>query len=548
MKNKKYNLLSLLPYLKDYKGSIFIVFITLIITSNAVLILGKMIKYFVDLGFTAQNFDNLTKLSIISLLIIVSLAIAGYFRSFLINSVAQKIVFKIRKQIYSHIINISPEFFEDNKIGDIISRMTNDINLLYNIISNVISFFIRNLIIFIGGLIFLFAINYELTLVIFAVIILAIFPILFLAKKIKFFADIEAKDLSICTSHIEETTNFIKVIQAFLGQKKEIDDFDQKITKTLDASIAKIKIRSLLISLIIISAFSTVILILWLGSNKVISGQMTSGDLSSFIFYALIVATSATGISRILGQLNIASVACNRLFEILDLKSKIIDPKNPKKLKNPKKINIKFDNVSFSYPKNPDKLILKNFNLEINHGQKIVIIGKSGIGKSSIFEILLRFYNILEGKVIINEQNIAEISLSDLRSLFSYISQDAIIFSGTIWDNISYGNDNITKKDVKKFLKNELFNFIDKLPEDLDYFVGEKGVMLSGGERQRIAILRALLKKSPILLIDEFTSALDKKNDKLTHNLLKEIAKDKIIINITHKKINEEEYDKIIKL
>jgi len=548
MKNKKYNLLSLLPYLKDYKGSIFIVFITLIITSNAVLILGKMIKYFVDLGFTAQNFDNLTKLSIISLLIIVSLAIAGYFRSFLINSVAQKIVFKIRKQIYSHIINISPEFFEDNKIGDIISRMTNDINLLYNIISNVISFFIRNLIIFIGGLIFLFAINYELTLVIFAVIILAIFPILFLAKKIKFFADIEAKDLSICTSHIEETTNFIKVIQAFLGQKKEIDDFDQKITKTLDASIAKIKIRSLLISLIIISAFSTVILILWLGSNKVISGQMTSGDLSSFIFYALIVATSATGISRILGQLNIASVACNRLFEILDLKSKIIDPKNPKKLKNPKKINIKFDNVSFSYPKNPDKLILKNFNLEINHGQKIVIIGKSGICKSSIFEILLRFYNILEGKVIINEQNIAEISLSDLRSLFSYISQDAIIFSGTIWDNISYGNDNITKKDVKKFLKNELFNFIDKLPEDLDYFVGEKGVMLSGGERQRIAILRALLKKSPILLIDEFTSALDKKNDRLTHNLLKEIAKDKIIINITHKKINEEEYDKIIKL
>ena len=548
MKNKKYNLLSLLPYLKDYKGSIFIVFITLIITSNAVLILGKMIKYFVDLGFTAQNFDNLTKLSIISLLIIVSLAIAGYFRSFLINSVAQKIVFKIRKQIYSHIINISPEFFEDNKIGDIISRMTNDINLLYNIISNVISFFIRNLIIFIGGLIFLFAINYELTLVIFAVIILAIFPILFLAKKIKFFADIEAKDLSICTSHIEETTNFIKVIQAFLGQKKEIYDFDQKITKTLDASIAKIKIRSLLISLIIISAFSTVILILWLGSNKVISGQMTSGDLSSFIFYALIVATSATGISRILGQLNIASVACNRLFEILDLKSKIIDPKNPKKLKNPKKINIKFDNVSFSYPKNPDKLILKNFNLEINHGQKIVIIGKSGIGKSSIFEILLRFYNILEGKVIINEQNIAEISLSDLRSLFSYISQDAIIFSGTIWDNISYGNDNITKKDVKKFLKNELFNFIDKLPEDLDYFVGEKGVMLSGGERQRIAILRALLKKSPILLIDEFTSALDKKNDRLTHNLLKEIAKDKIIINITHKKINEEEYDKIIKL
>ena len=548
MKNKKYNLLSLLPYLKDYKGSIFIVFVTLIITSNAVLILGKMIKYFVDLGFTAQNFDNLTKLSIISLLIIVSLAIAGYFRSFLINSVAQKIVFKIRKQIYSHIINISPEFFEDNKIGDIISRMTNDINLLYNIISNVISFFIRNLIIFIGGLIFLFAINYELTLVIFAVIILAIFPILFLAKKIKFFADIEAKDLSICTSHIEETTNFIKVIQAFLGQKKEIDDFDQKITKTLDASIAKIKIRSLLISLIIISAFSTVILILWLGSNKVISGQMTSGDLSSFIFYALIVATSATGISRILGQLNIASVACNRLFEILDLKSKIIDPKNPKKLKNPKKINIKFDNVSFSYPKNPDKLILKNFNLEINHGQKIVIIGKSGIGKSSIFEILLRFYNILEGKVIINEQNIAEISLSDLRSLFSYISQDAIIFSGTIWDNISYGNDNITKKDVKKFLKNELFNFIDKLPEDLDYFVGEKGVMLSGGERQRIAILRALLKKSPILLIDEFTSALDKKNDRLTHNLLKEIAKYKIIINITHKKINEEEYDKIIKL
>ena len=548
MVKTKYNLFSLLPYLKNYKNNILIVFVTLVITSTSILGLGKMVKYFIDFGFSAQDTLYLTKISLISALIITILAISGYFRSFLINSVAQRIVFDIRKKIYAHIINISPEFFENNKIGDVISRMTNDANLLYNIISNVVSFFIRNLIVFIGGLFFLFSIDYGLTLIIFLVIIIATPPILFLAKRIKYFSDIEAQDISICTSQIEESTNFIKIIQSFLGQDKEVNNFNQKIAKTLSSSIQKIKTRSLLISLVILFAFGTIILMLWMGSSKVISGEMTSGDLSSFVFYAMVVASSIAGISRIIGQLNTASVACNRLFEILDLKSAIIDPKKPKKLSKTNKINIKFDNISFSYPKNPDKLILKNFNLEINHGQKIAIIGKSGIGKSSIFEILLRFYNTLDGKILINNQDISKISISDLRSLFSYITQDSVIFSGTIWDNISYANDKIIKKDVEKLLENDLFSFIRNLPGGLDHFIGEKGVMLSGGERQRIAILRALLKESKILLIDEATSALDNKNQEIAEDLLEIFAKDKILINITHRKINETKYDKVIKL
>jgi ATP-binding cassette subfamily B protein len=316
----------------------------------------------------------------------------------------------------------------------------------------------------------------------------------------------------------------------------------------LDFSLQKIKIRSLLISLIIIFAFGTVILILWLGSNKVISGQMSSGDLSSFVFYTMLVATSAAGISRIFGQLSTASIACNRLFEILDFKSEIIDVKKSKNLIKRENINIKFQNVDFSYPKNPDQKILDNFNLDINQGQKIAIIGKSGSGKSSIFEILLRFYNIQSGKILINDQNINKIFLSELRSLFSYISQDSVIFSGTIWDNISYANSDISRKDAENILQNQAFDFINKLPKKLDQFIGEKGVMLSGGERQRIAIARALLKKSPILLIDEITSALDQKNQDLINKLLDKMAKDRTIINITHNKINKDKYNQIIKL
>jgi ATP-binding cassette subfamily B protein len=353
--------------------------------------------------------------------------------------------------------------------------------------------------------------------------------------------------LSICTSHIEETSNFIKIIQAFSGQNQEIANFNAKIIKNLDSAISKIKIRSFLISLVIIFAFLTIILILLLGSIDVVSGKMTKGDLSSFLFYAIILASSAIGVSRIFSQLNTASVACNRLFEILDFKSAINEPKNPVKLSKNSKINIDFENVSFSYPKNPDKLLLKNFTFKINNGQRIAIIGKSGIGKSSIFEILLRFYNINSGKIMINNQDITKISLSDLRSIFSYISQDYAIFSGTIWDNIAYNN-NIDKKDVAKILENDLFSFIKKLPDGLDHMVGQKGNMMSGGEKQRIAILRAILKDAKILLIDEFTSALDDKNQKLAEELLEIFAKDKIIINITHKKIDETKYDKIIKL
>lgn len=548
MEKPKYNLLSLLPYLKNYKYYIFIVFISLIITSLAILSLGKIIKYYIDFGFTDYNYDYLLKISLISFFIILILAIAGYFRSYLINSVAQRIIFDIRGKIYNHIINISPEFFENNKIGDLISRMTNDANLLYNIISNLLSFFVRNFIIFIAALLFLFFINIKLTLVIFLIIFIAIIPILFLAKKIRYFSDIESKTLSISTSHIEETINFIKIVQAFLGQNKEISDFDQKLSKNLDFSLQKIRIRSLLISLIIIFAFGTVILILWLGSNDVISGQISSGDLSSFVFYTMLVATSAAGISRIFGQLSTASIACNRLFEILDFKSEIIDIKKSENILKKENINIKFQNVNFSYPKNPDQKILDNFNLDINRGQKIALIGKSGSGKSSIFEILLRFYNIQSGAILINGQNINEIPLSELRSLFSYISQDSVIFSGTIWENISYANPDISRKDAEDILQNQSFDFINKLPKKLDQFIGEKGVMLSGGERQRIAIARALLRNNPILLIDEFTSALDRKNQDLINKLLDKMAKDKIVINITHNKVNKNKYDQIVKL
>jgi ATP-binding cassette, subfamily B, bacterial len=546
---KANNFKELLPFLKPYRMEIFFAFVALFITALMVLLFGRIIKHLIDSGFSKGDFSEIHTTLLFFLLSVIIMAIAGYFRSSLVNSVAEKVIANLRKKAYSHVVRISPEFFELNKTGDIISRLTVDTAILYTIISNTVSFLLRNTIFFVGGIVLLFFTSIKLTIISFILIFIAISPIVFLGKKIKKYSSNSQASIDLLSSRIEETVSGIKTIQAFGCEEKEINNFSNRADIFLKNSLDKIRIKALMVALVISFAFGAVAVVLFVGGNDIINGNITAGELSSFIFYSVIIATSLVSISQIAGQLQTASSSLSRIFNLLKVESAVQEAAFPKHFAASKNVVIKFENVDFAYIADKDNKILENFNLEIKPQEKIAIVGPSGSGKSTIFQLLLRFYDCQNGKISLNDEDIKVASFSSLRSNFSYISQDCFIFSDTILNNISYANPNATKEEVLKLIsQTKLLDFVDKLPNGVENFVGQKGVKLSGGERQRIAIMRAILQNSPVLLLDEATSALDNENEKIVADLIENVAVDKTVVIIAHKLSTIINCDRIIYL
>jgi ATP-binding cassette subfamily B protein len=512
-----------------------------------VLFFGKAIKYLIDFGFV-QKSGHFLNFALLALgLAVVVMAVAGYYRSSIINATAEKVVSDLRKKVFDHIIRVSAEFFEITKTGDVISRLTVDSVVLYNVISNTISFFLRNILLFLGGICFLFLTSIKLSLISAMLIPVAIAPIIFMGKSIKGLSGRSQAALASVGAHVEETINGIKTIQSYLCEEKEARNFFNLVDSALKISLEKIRVKSLMIAFVITFAFGGIGVVLWVGGHDVLTGRITSGDLSSFIFYSVITATSLVSLSQIAGQLQSASASAARVFEILRIESPVKEIAAPQPFDATEEITIKFHNVNFSYPSRKDFLILKNFNLEIKPGEKIAIVGSSGAGKSTILQLLLRFYDVDAGLITLNGSDIKSLSFSDLRQNFAYISQDCFIFSGTIFENIAYVDKSITEARVEEIIaNNSALNFIDYLPHKLHSFVGEKGIKLSGGERQRIAIARAIIKDSPILLLDEATSSLDNQNEQSINRAINDFAKNKTVITVAHKLATIISADRII--
>jgi len=357
-----------------------------------------------------------------------------------------------------------------------------------------------------------------------------------MAKVIKNLSNKSQEALSLVGSHIEESISGVKTIQSYLCEEKEVRNFSALVDLSLKSSLEKIRIKSLMIAGVIAFAFGAIALVLWVGGHDVLNQKITSGDLSSFIFYSVITATSLVSLSQIAGQLQTASSAAGRIFELLEIESPVKESKVLQKFSDKKNVSIKFRDVNFSYPSRKDFAILKDFNLEIKPGERLAIVGSSGSGKSTILQLLLRFYDVDSGKIFLDEINIKDLSFFDLRKNFSYISQDSFIFSGTIFENIAYVDKSVTQEQVEKIIaQNPALNFINNLPQKLQSFVGEKGIKLSGGERQRIAFARAIIKDSPILLLDEATSALDNQNEQSINRVIADFSENKTVITVAHK-------------
>jgi ATP-binding cassette, subfamily B, bacterial len=546
-KAKINNILALKPYLKSYSKEIFFIIITLIATSAIILFLGKIVKYLIDFAFAAQNLSYLNNILLILAGAIVALAVIGYFRSFLVNSVGEKVITDLRQDIYAHIIKVAPQFFETTKTGDVISRLTVDTALLYSIISSSIAFALRNFLLFCGAIAFLFLTSAKLTLISLALIPLAIAPIVILGKKIKKLSAKTQEEMANVGAHIEESINGIKTVQSYLGEGLEIANFKNHLKNYLASSLDKLRLRSLMIALVIACAFGSIVVVLWFGGHLVLGGQISAGDLSSFIFYAILAATSLVSLSQIMGQLQTASGAAQRLFELLQIKSTILEKSDAKILEIGNKNKLELQNIAFGYPSRPQEQVLQNFNLTIKGQEKIAIVGESGSGKSTILQLLMRFYDVNNGQILLNDVDIKDLKIANLRQFFAYIAQNCFIFSGTVFDNIAYANKDLTKKQLAEIIDNNAaLHFIKKLPQGVETFVGEKGIKLSGGERQRIAIARAIVKNAPILLLDEATSALDNENEALISDYIAKLSADKTLIIVAHRLSTIVNCDKII--
>ncbi|MCC8370913.1 MAG: ATP-binding cassette domain-containing protein [Rickettsia endosymbiont of Stiretrus anchorago] len=531
--------------LRFYKKDLIVVIISLLSVSLALLLIGNVFRNLVDQGLVLDRTAAVDKSILYICLLIIILSIASFFRSYFINNVAEKVSSQIRKDAYSKLINYEITEFEELKIGDIISRLTSDIDQISKLIVNFLSFFIRNSVMLVGSIILMFFESFKLASIVIITIPLLLIPIIKFGKHVKALSKKTLESQSLLASDINESFSNIKTIHAFGGQAAKITEFNNLLQDYLTYSAARLKIRALFFAFSMAFIFLGVTLVIWIGALDIVKGNLSSGQIISFIYYAIIAGFSSGGIFELLSEMHLPLAALERIVTIID-KSPIVNHNNYSDLKPVNSISLEFKNVNFSYPSRPNLKIINNISFKIDSTQFIGIVGRSGSGKSTLMQLLLRFYIQESGIILVNNQDIALLNPNEIRKLIAYVPQEASIFSGTIKSNIMFGNDS-SEEEITEIIKiTGIADFADKIPDRINAKIGEKGVRLSGGQKQRIALARALLRKPQILLLDEAMNALDSQSEQKLLSSIKDIMKGKIIISIAHRISSIESADNIL--
>lgn len=523
--------------------------IALLFTSFSVLAMGKGLSFLVDEGLSKHNPDILDQSLIILISVVFVLALGTFARFFFVTYVGEKVISDMRRDIYSHLLTLSAEYYEKNKIGDLLSRMTTDTTLLQSVIGSSISITLRNIVLFSGGSILLIHSSPKLTGLVAIVVPIVVVPIILLGKKVRVLSKSAQDKVSTLSSHTEETLNGMTTIQSFTRENYEKSIFEGYLNKLLSVSRKRILMRSTLTAIVILLVFSAVGMVLWVGGHDVLSGKMTGGELSSFIFYSIVVAGATGAISEVVGELQRAAGALERIVDFLNTKTIICDEVESKPLPNDISGIVEFNNVEFKYPSKPDISSLQNISFKVKPGETLAIVGPSGSGKSTIFNVLLRFYNLEKGSISIDGNDINQVTTNSLRDVIGLVPQDPVIFSDTAFANIAFANPNANEEEVVAAAKAAAaHDFISKLPNGYYTYLGERGVRLSGGEKQRIAIARVFLKNPKILLLDEATSALDSSSEEIVQQAFTRLMKNRTTLVIAHRLSTIQQSDNIIVL
>ena len=543
-------LAALLPFLKPYKKQFVLAIFSLILAASATLAVPLSFRQIIDLGFNANSDNQINQTFLILFIVACLVALGTSLRFYMVSWLGEKITTDIRAAVYSHVIKQSPEFFESTHSGEILSRLNTDTVLIQTLIGTSVSMAIRNILLLAGGLVMMFITSPKLSVLIFTTLLLTIIPTMIMGRRVRKLSRASQDKIADASALAGEKLNAIPTIQSFTNEKVEINRFNQSIQTALDAAITRTRARSLLTFVAILFGFASIILVLWLGAYAVMDNQITAGELSQFILYAVIVAGAIAGISEVIGDTQRAIGASDRLLELLNVQSTIQDFTSVKSIPkvNAAGIGVQIQNLSFRYPSNPNS-VLSNISLEIKPGERVAVVGLSGAGKTTLFQLLQRFYDPTSGTILFSDINIQNIPLEALRKMIGVVPQDIVIFSDNAMENIRFGKMDATDEEVLSAARLAIADeFISKLPDGYQSFLGDRGIRLSGGQKQRIAIARVLLKNPALLLLDEATSALDAESELLVQRALEAAMNSRTTLVIAHRLSTVKQADKILVL
>ena len=542
------SLKSFLPFLKPYKKQLWIAAISLTLAASATLVVPLCFRKIVDLGFSDISHQqiNFTFINLFGAALV--LAFASALRYYIVSWLGERITCDIRKAVYSHIIFQSPEFFETQQSGELLSRINNDTSIVQILVGTSVSMAIRNLFLFLGGMTMMFITSIKLTLLILATLLLTVIPIMLMGKKVRQLSRNSQDKIALASAIAGEKINAIFTVQSFANEQKEINAFNQSIETSFQASKVRSAARGRLTFVAILLGFTSIITVLWLGAYAVSNKEMSGGELTQFFLYAVIVAGSIAALAEVLGDVQRAIGASDRLLELLGIQSQVQDPPSPHILDRSTNaaISITIQGLNFHYPSISTN-VLNEINLDVKAGEKLAIVGPSGSGKTTLFKLIQRFYDPQSGSIAFDGTDIRRYKLEDLRQLIGVVPQDISIFSENAFENIRYGKDSASDDEVIRASQIAFVDeFISRLPQGYHTFLGDRGVKLSGGQKQRIAIARALLKNPPLLLLDEATSSLDAESERLVQQALEEAMKGRTTIVIAHRLATVKKADRIV--
>ncbi len=537
----------LLPFLLPYKVRIAGAMLALTVAAGTVLGMGQGMRVLVDQGFAAGDSTLLDRALLVLLGVIALMAASTYGRFYLVSWVGERVVADIRRAVYDHVLTLSPGFFETTKTGEILSRLTTDTTLLQVVVGSSASIALRNTLLFLGGTGMLLVTSPKLTGLVALVVPLVVAPIVLFGRRVRKLSRDSQDRIADIGSFVEETLAAIRTVQAFTHETLDRVLFGRRVEDAFDVAVDRVRVRALMTVIVIVLVFGAVGIILWIGGHDVLSGRLTPGQLSAFVIYAVVVAGSVGAISEVIGDLQRAAGATERLFGLLSIESAIRPPPVPVALPVPARGALSFDAVRFHYPSRPDWAALEGFTLDVRPGERVALVGPSGAGKSTVFQLLLRFYDPQAGAVRLDGVDVRAADPTEVRRRLGMVAQDPVIFSANAWENIRYGRPEATDAEVRAAADAaHALEFLDALPEGFDTFLGEKGVRLSGGQRQRLAIARAILRDPPVLLLDEATSALDAESERMVQDALDRLMRGRTTLIVAHRLATVLTADRII--
>ena len=530
------NFLPAFRFLRPYKWRILLAGIALVTTAGVSLSLGQGLRLLIDQGFVAGSSEALTQTLLLFLVLVTLLALGTFLRFYLVSWLGERVSADLRKAVFRHLLQLHPGFFETNLSGEIQARITADTTVLQTVIGSSLSVALRNVLLFLGGIAWLFWTNPKLTSIVLIAVPLLVSPVVIFGRRVRRLSRTSQDKVASVGAFVGEALQHIKIVQGMNHQQVDEKSFSQHVESAFDAGIQRIRQRAFLIAIVMLLVLGSVGGMLWVGGQDVLAGRVTPGELAAFVFYALIVASSLGFLSEVIGDLQRAAGATERLMELLEAKSEITDPISPQSLPSLVRGSLEINDLHFCYPSRPDSFALQAVNLNIEPGMTMALVGPSGAGKSTLLELLLRFYDPLQGSIHFEGIDLRYLALQEFRRHIAFVPQQPTLFSANVWENLCYGQPDASKEEMLAATRDaNAEEFLDKLPQGFDSFLGEQGVRLSGGQRQRLAIARAILRDPKLLLLDEATSALDAESERMVQEALLRLMQERTTIVIAHR-------------